>query len=173
MAEEQGVYLKPPKQQIITEQGMADSSKSWLQQFDWYSIATNLKKKSSRVPVSTFMTVIGQDAAKIYNIFTLTEKEESDNEVIKEKFYAYFSPKANLTYERYIFNKFVQVEGQPFEEFLTAITNQGKKCEFQELPDSLLCDKIFVGIISDTVRERLLAEEKLTFNQAVKICRAT
>ncbi|KAJ8867009.1 hypothetical protein PR048_032871 [Dryococelus australis] len=31
MAEEQGVNLKPPKQLIITEQGMADSWKSWLQ----------------------------------------------------------------------------------------------------------------------------------------------
>ncbi|KAJ8884063.1 hypothetical protein PR048_015920 [Dryococelus australis] len=120
------------------------------------------------------MTIIAQDAAKIYNIFKLTEKEENDIEIIKEKFYACFSPKAYLTYERYIFNKMVQVEGQsPFDEFPTAIINQGKKCEFQELSDGLLCDKIVVGINSDTVQERLLAEGKLTFNQAVKICRAT
>ncbi|KAJ8868723.1 hypothetical protein PR048_030262 [Dryococelus australis] len=47
-------------------------------------------------------------------------------EVIKEKFDAYFS-KVNLTYERYIFNKLVQVEETKFDEFLRAIINQAKK----------------------------------------------
>ncbi|KAJ8877005.1 hypothetical protein PR048_021457, partial [Dryococelus australis] len=139
---------------------MADNWKWWLQQFYWYSVVTNLKKKSPMVQVATFMTVIGQDAANIYNTFTLTEKEENDIEVTKEKFDAYFSPKANLTYERYIFKKLVQVDGQPFDEFLTAIISQGNKCEFQELSDSLLCIKIVVGIVSDSARKASCSTEE-------------
>ncbi|KAJ8871602.1 hypothetical protein PR048_027929 [Dryococelus australis] len=59
--------------------------------------------------------------------------------------YAHFAPKTSITYER------------------------GKKCEFQEQTNRLLCDKILVGIASDSVCELLLAEEKITFDQAVKI----
>ncbi|KAJ8892097.1 hypothetical protein PR048_004677 [Dryococelus australis] len=63
--------------------------------------------------------------------------------------------------------------GQPFYEFLTSVINQGKKCEFGELYDSLLRDKIVVEVCSDTVREKLLAEKDLAFDKTVKICRAS
>ncbi|KAJ8896433.1 hypothetical protein PR048_001777 [Dryococelus australis] len=151
---------------------MAYSWKLWSQQFEWHSVATNLMKKSKELQVATFMTVIGPNAAGIYNTFSLTETEENSITVIKAKLYAHFTPKTNITYERYMFNKIVQTEDQPFDNFLTSVINQGKKSEFQEQTYSLLCDKIVVGIASDSVCERLLVEEKLTFDQAENICRA-
>ncbi|KAJ8890359.1 hypothetical protein PR048_009867 [Dryococelus australis] len=160
---ESGMSLKPPKSLIITERGMAYSWKLW--------IATNVMRKSPEMQVATFMTVMGLDAVDIYNTFSLTETEENSITEIKAKFDSYFVPKTNITYERYI-NKIMQTEDQPFGNFLTSVINQGKKCEFQELTNSLHCGKIVVGIASDSVHERLLAEEKLTFDQAVKICRA-
>lgn len=60
MATESGVSLKPPKPLIITEQGMANSWKSFSQQFEWYSVATNLMKKSPEIQVATFMTALVQ-----------------------------------------------------------------------------------------------------------------
>ncbi|KAJ8884651.1 hypothetical protein PR048_016509 [Dryococelus australis] len=41
-----------------------------------------------------------------------------------------------------MFNKVMQTEDQPFDNFLTSVINQGKKCELQEQTNSLLCDKI-------------------------------
>ncbi|KAJ8892393.1 hypothetical protein PR048_004973 [Dryococelus australis] len=48
------------------------------------------------------MTVIGPDAANIYNTFSLTETEENSKTVIKAKSDVYFAPKTITTYERYV-----------------------------------------------------------------------
>ncbi|KAJ8868125.1 hypothetical protein PR048_031934 [Dryococelus australis] len=119
------------------------------------------------------MTTIGPDAANIFNKFSLSEAESKNLSVIKTKFDAYFAMITNITCKRYLFNKITQAEGQPFNDSLTSVVNQGKKCEFGELYDSLLRDKIVVGVCSDTVRENLIAEEGLTFDKTVKICRAS
>ncbi|KAJ8895785.1 hypothetical protein PR048_001123 [Dryococelus australis] len=100
------------------------------------------------------MTVIGPDAANIFNTFSLTEAEIKYLSVIKTKSDDYYAPKTNITYERYLFNKITQAEGQPFNNFLTLVINQGKKCD-------------------DMVHEKFLDEEDLTFDKTVKICRAS
>ncbi|KAJ8880428.1 hypothetical protein PR048_016897 [Dryococelus australis] len=112
------------------------------------------------------------DAANIFNTVSLSEAESKNLSVIKTKFDAYFAPKMNIMYERYLFNKITQA-GQPFDNFLTSVVNQGKKCEFGELYDSFLREKIVVGVCSGTVRVKLLAEEDLSFDKTVKICRAS
>lgn len=37
----------------------------------------------------------------------------------------------------------------------------------------MICDKIVTGISDDTVREKLLAEDKLTLERAIDLCRAS
>ncbi|KAJ8882602.1 hypothetical protein PR048_014413 [Dryococelus australis] len=166
---ENSVSLKAPNHLSLSENGMPVVWKLWIQQFEWYAIATNLENKSQAVQVATFMIAIGPDAANIFNTFSLSEAES----VIKTKFDAYFALKTNIPYERYLFNKIMQIEGQPFDDFLTLVVNQGKKCEFGELCDSLLLDKIVVGVCIDTVCKNLLVEEDLTFDKTVQIYRVS
>ena len=49
---------------------------------------------------------------------------------------------------------------------------KAKTCEFQTLRDSLIKDRIVLGIISQRVRERLLREDDLTLQKAMQICQA-
>ncbi|KAJ8895790.1 hypothetical protein PR048_001128 [Dryococelus australis] len=132
--------------------------KSWIQQFKWYVITTNVGNKPRVVQVAIFMNAIGPNAANIFNTFSFSEAESKNLSVIETKFDAYFAPKTNMTYERYLFNKITQAEGQPFDDLLTSLVNQGKKYKFGE---------------HDMVCEKLLAEEDLTFDKTVKICRAS
>lgn len=53
--------------------------------------------------------------------FGLTEEQESDITVLKEKLNAYFVPKSCLTYERYVFGKIVQDSVEHFDAFLTRV----------------------------------------------------
>lgn len=166
--------LRPPKMLIISnEVNMTLSWRSWLQQFEWYAIATNLQAKRPEVQVAIFMSVIGSDAAVIFNTFNLTVDESKDLKTIKEKFTSYFVPKVNITYERYIFNKCKQGPDETFDEFLTSLRSKTKNCSFNELEDSLICDKIVIGIKDDRIRERLLSEDNLTLVKAIDICRAS
>jgi hypothetical protein len=102
------------------------------------------------------LATIGPDVIPIFNSFGLTEQEQEDVKVTRDRFTNHFAPKINLTYERYLFNKMVQEPGESFDEFLTKLRNQSKKCSFGDLADHLLSYKIVVGIA-----EKLLSEEKL------------
>lgn len=164
--------IRPPKQ-LVFSNDMSTNWKNWIQQFEWYAIATQLNKKAKEVQAATFMTTIGPDAIQVFNNFNLTPQQQTDVEIIKEKFKNYFIPKINLSFERYNFFKITQKEGETLDDFLNAIKTQAKTCEFEGLHDSLLKDKIVFGVYSDQVREKLLTESDLTLDKAIAICRAS
>lgn len=163
-------FIKPPKPLQVCG-NIANNWKLWSQQYEWFEEATRLDRKSQKVQIGTFMSCIGADAVTIFNTFGL-EGPALQLGTIKERFSAYFTPKTNVTYERYTFNKLNQAEGETFDEFFTKVKTQSAKCEFAVLTDSLVRDKIIVGIRNDKVREKLLSEE-VTLDRATQICRAS
>lgn len=164
--------IKPPDNLQI-DPDKSTCWKKWLQQFEWYATAVQLNKKPSDVQAATFMAVIGSEAIEIYNSFALDDADKNNLQVIKEKFKDYFAPKTNISFERYIFFKIEQGEDEQFNEFLTRIKTQASKCEFINLLDEMLKDKIVFGIRSNQVREKLLTEDKLDLNKAISICKTS
>lgn len=77
---------------------------------------------------------------------------------------------SNTLYERYTFNKMIQ-EDESFDNFLAKIQSQSSKCEFGNAHDSLLLDKIIIGIRNNMVREELLYDADLTLGRAIHVCR--
>ena len=165
--------LKPPPYlEINNGRQMSQVWRQFEQQWSWYAIATELHKQPNTVQVATLMTIIGPGAIDIYNTFKLEEEEEiTINEILK-LFREYFTPKRNTTYERYLFNKLVQKEGQSFEEFLTEIINQSNTCDFGVLKESLIKDKIVIGVTSEELREKLLLNDSLSLEEAITLCRS-
>ncbi|XP_041983368.1 uncharacterized protein LOC121736323 isoform X2 [Aricia agestis] len=162
--------IKPPASLQI-DSDKSTSWKKWLQQFEWYAIAIQLDKKPAEVQAATFMAVIGPDAIEIYNSFNLSDANKNNLKIIKERFGEYFTPKTNISFERYIFFKIEQNEDEHFNEFLTRIKTQASKCEFDNLLDEMLKDKIVFGIRSNQIREKLLTEDKLNLTKAIAICK--
>lgn len=80
--------------------------------------------------------------------------------------------KVNVTLERYKLYKLNQKSGQRFDDFLLDLTNQADKCQFQSMRDEIILYKIVGGIEDDVIRNSLLAERNLKYDQAVKICQA-
>ena len=88
------------------------------------------------------------------------------------KYEKYCSPKSNLTYERHQFNIRNQNEGESIDSYVTDLRILSKSCEFGDLTDSLIKDRLVCGVKQDTVRSRLLWETDLTLQKAIDICRA-
>lgn len=78
----------------------------------------------------------------------------------------------NETYNRYKFFTRIQQEGESFDNFLTDVKVLVSDCNFGELEDSLLRDKIVSGILDLSIQERLLQNSSLTLKIAENICRA-
>lgn len=164
--------LRPPRPLDVASLGPSEWE-DWLQSYNWYTSAVQLNKKPPEVQVANFMTAIGTDAQKIYKTFALSEAESKEVEVVKAKFKEHFTPKINPAYERYKFNKMKQQEGESFTDFLTTARLQAKKCQFGNLTDELLRDRIIVGISNDDVREKLLGDPTIDLEKAIHLCRAS
>ena len=161
--------LKPPKPLVLGD-NMAAQWKAWIRQFDWFSTATQLSEKSPSVQAATLMSAIGDDCIRIYDTFGLRPDEESDLAVIRAKFDEYFTPKSCITYERYNFNKLVQVEDEPFDSFVTRVREQAKKCAFSVLHDSLVKDRIIIGVKYTKLVPQMLNDD-LTLQKVIELCR--
>lgn len=161
--------LKPPKP-IVLGDNMAAQWKNWVRQYSWFATATQLSEKSDEVQAATFMSAIGEDCVRIYDTFGLRPEEENDVDVIKAKFDEYFTPKSCITFERYNFNQIVQREDEQFDSFVTRVKEQAKKCSFSVLNDSLVKDRIIIGVKYTSLVPQLLNDD-LTLQKTIELCR--
>ena len=159
--------LKPPTQ-LSMDGNVSDNFKKWIGQYDIYELASGVAEKTQAVRCATFLHVAGPRAQEIYR----TLPEVSDIKALKKTFTDYCTPQRNLTYIRHVFFTRVQCEGEKFERYLTDLKSKADECEFGELKDSLIKDRIVCGVRNDVVRERLLRDSELTLDIAASMCRA-
>lgn len=92
---------------------------------------------------------------------------------INEKFQTYCNPRKNVTYERHVFNKRSQHTGESVDKYVTELKTLAKSCEFGDLNDSLIKDRIVCSIQDDAVRARLLRIADLNLSKTIDTCRSS
>ncbi|XP_061729004.1 uncharacterized protein LOC133533931 [Cydia pomonella] len=63
-------------------------------------------------------------------------------------------------------------EHESIDQYVFELRKLAQSCEFGNLNDGLIKDRLVCGIVSAAIRERLLREDDLTLNKALEICRA-
>ena len=71
------------------------------------------------------------------------------------KFDSFFSVRKNVVIEHTKFNKGSQLPDEPVEQFITSLYNLAADCNFGELKDKLIRDRIVVRIRAASLSERL------------------
>ena len=71
------------------------------------------------------------------------------------KFDSFFSVRKNVVIEHTKFNKRSQLPDEPVEQFITSLYNLAADCNFEELKDKLIRDRIVVRIRAASLSERL------------------
>ena len=164
--------LRPPDA-LRLDGNIAENWKRWRQKFELYMMATDIESKADKVQSSTLLHVIGDEALEIYNTFVFEDDEDKTKlKTLLEKFDAHFTPQKSVTFERHVFNMRVQGPGENIDQFVTDLKIKAKSCEYGDLCDSLIKDRIVVGIRDDQVRAKLLRTKDLDLTKAVSICRA-
>ena len=148
--------------------------KKWWQRFEFYLTATGISEKDNKIKTSTFLHVIGQEALDIYNTFKFeTAGDELKLDKVQEKFKNYCNPRKNLTYERHVFFTRNQNRNETIDQYVTDLRNKASTCDFGDLCDSLIKDRLICGVADEAFRERLLRDADLTLAKAIDICRAS
>ncbi|XP_021347384.1 uncharacterized protein K02A2.6-like [Mizuhopecten yessoensis] len=151
---------------------VSENWRRWLQQYRLYMTATAGDELTEKKQCAMFLTLAGETAVEIFNKMTFEANEQDKIASLIEKFTNYCSPKKNVTYERHVFNSRAQKSDETFDEFLTDLRILQKNCEFGELKDGILRDKIVEGIRNDGLRARLLREGDLSLQKCIDLCKA-
>ena len=138
---------------------IAENWRYFKQEFELYLVAAGLDAKPDKQKVALLLHVAKKPAIDVYNTFTFAGAEENTYASVLHKFDAYCNPKTNETYERYIFYIRNQQQGESVEQFVTDLKLKAKTCAFGDMTDSMIRDRIVLGIASQRVRERLLRED--------------
>lgn len=165
--------IRPP-QPLCTDSNVSENWRAFKQKWQNYAVITNLPKQTKQYQVALFLHIIGDNALKIYNGFQFTSDDNNRtvDEIIK-KFDEFAIGETNETYERYVFNKRAQNEGESFESFLSSLRYLVKSCNYCDTCiNSVLRDKILLGINDTNTQQLLLRERKLSLEKAIDICKA-
>ena len=148
--------IPAPSPLDLNDRNLYQSWTKFLQRFRNFEIATGVHKYDT-VRVATLLSVIGQPAVDTYNTFEWTTASDAQNyDKVVEKFATFCRGKKNTTYERYMCNCRVQHDGETVDGFVTSLKTLADTCEFGELKDSLIRDRIILGIRDTGLKQRLL-----------------
>ena len=137
-----------------------------------YVTITELNSTNNRDKLKPmFLHCLNDDALRAYNSFQLSE--DASIETVIQKFDDFIIGEINVTYERYIFNKRIQAEGETFELFHAEAQRLMNNCKYcDNCRESILRDKIIVGINDKCLQKDLLKVRDLNLKQCIDMCRA-
>ncbi|UYV66511.1 hypothetical protein LAZ67_4001935 [Cordylochernes scorpioides] len=165
-------HFEPSSQFELTTNN-AEAWETWKFKFLLYSDAIQLETKPVKQQRAILLHNIGDDALNIYKTFGLQETLTNPTITeILEKFDNHFKPFKNVIYRRYKFFSEVQEKNQSFDDFVTKVKNKAVDCDFGDLTESLIRDRIVLGVLDKNLTERYLQDPDLTLSKAIALGRA-
>ena len=111
---------------------------------------------------------MGSKAEEILAAFTLTKSQREDYSQVKAAFDGHFLKKKNTIFERARFNQRRQRKEETADSFTTDLYTLAEHCEFGDLHDKLIRDRLVVGICDAKLSESLQMDPELTLTQAIQ-----
>lgn len=164
-------FIKQPKPLSLQgEQGQ--NWKKFKKAMEVYMIASGCADKDKRIQAAVWLHCLGEEAGEILDTLGITETEKSDPVKIIKYLDEHFLPKVNISIERHKFNTRVQGESESFDSFLNDLRKISANCEFGNLKEDMIRDRIVCAVYDKRVKDRLLRETELKLQKAIEICKA-
>lgn len=167
-------HLTIPKPlDLSNRSSAAENFQLWKTKFQDFCILTQLNNESKEYQMALFRQSVGDEALKAIQRFKFDPNEDpTDWRTIMNKLEDLCRGERNETYERYRFFTRSQQEGETFDEYLCTIENLADTCNFSDLRDSLIRDRIVTGLINTSITKQLLAIKNLSLQKCIHICRS-
>ncbi|XP_049872571.1 uncharacterized protein LOC126371309 [Pectinophora gossypiella] len=118
----------------------------------------------------TLIAVIGEEAYDLLSSLASPKKpKELSYDQVTEIMKNHLEPKPSFMAERYRFRQRRQQEGESITHYLTELKKLAKFCDFGETLEDNLRDQFTCCLQNEIIRQRLFAEENLTYKKAVSL----
>ena len=166
--------LPPQYLDLKTTGEIAENWKLWKEKYNNYFVISRLDWESPEYQLAIFKHAIGNDGLKVIKSFTYSEGDNGNNWcVVMGKMEKHCISKVNKIYERYCFNKRDKLPTKTVDNFVAELKTLVKTCNFCDvLCDSLIPDRIVLGIKNEQTTKKLLRMRDLTLNRCIDVCRS-
>jgi len=113
---------------------------------------------------------MGNQADDILTTLRIDETKSSYDEM-KAALNQYFGSHRNILVERARFNRRIQREGEPIDSFIQDLYRLAEECNYSNLKEELIRDRIIVGVTDECLSDRLQSKADLDLNKAIEMCR--
>ena len=127
----------------------------WKWRFEQFRLVSGLKEQGEERQVSTLLCCLGKDAKEILDTTRISEEDRKSYTKVIGEFDNYFKVCKNIIFERARFNRRNQLKCESAEQFITEVHRLADRCEFKGMKDELIRDRLVVGILDQTLSERL------------------
>ena len=166
MATGYNVSLQPPPTFGFDE---PDEWPKWRCRFKQFRMASGLSKEDDVRQVSILLYCLGEEADDILTSTNITDDHRKKYSVVLAKFDSHFKVCKNVIFERARFNRHEQEEGETIEHFISTLYELSEDCEYGEMRNEMIRDRLVVGICDVALSERLQTDESLTLDKAKKL----
>lgn len=91
----------------------------------------------------------------------------ADYDIVKERFDILLAKKKNVIFERAKFFKRIQTGDEPVEVFINDLYRLAENCDFKNIKDEMIRDRIVVGVRDQNLSECLQRNPNLTLEIAI------
>src|SRR5688572_12718766 len=165
--------LRLPEPLKVIGSNVADNWERFKDQWENYELAADLTEASTEKRAAVFLTCLGGEAYDTYRSLSLPSEDKRDIAKIIDAFETFCVGSVNVTYQRYLFYQRVQEPNERFDTFLGEIRRMAKTCKFEAMEESMIRDRVVVGIKDDATRHKLLQIRDLTLSKAIDVCKAS
>ena len=173
MATASGAPNIPLPAPLRTSSNLAGDWKRFKGQWTNYKKAAKLNHEEKDCQAAIFLACIGADAYEIYTTLEFAnDADRDDPDKLVEAFERHCIGELNEVYERYLFNRRQQEAGETFDVFIGDLRRLVRTCQYGTAEESVIRDRIVLGIHDDATRKKLLQTRKLDLPRAIDICRS-
>ena len=160
-----------PKLDLQVDRG-ADF-KAWKVQWNAYLSLSGLDKQSSAKQVQALTLCLSREALMVVDNLGLTAAQRGNAGHVVDAMTRYVERQINESVERRNFRRRTQQPGETFDDFLVALRELAKTCQFcsEDCSQKSIRDQIIEGLADGDTVEVLLQEKDLTLETTVTKCR--
>ena len=143
----------------------------WKRRFEQFRLASGLASESDDRQVSTLLYCMGEEAEDILASTNIAEADRRKYSAVIKQYDDFFQVRKNVIFERARFNRRCQAVGESVEQFITSLYTLAENCDYGDLKDQMIRDRIVVGIRDQAQSERLQMDAGLTLEKAKTLVR--
>ncbi|XP_036140436.1 GATA zinc finger domain-containing protein 14 isoform X2 [Monomorium pharaonis] len=163
-------HARPPAP-LRKDGDMASNWQNWKEEFLIFMKVTNyMERESTDKRACRLKNLIGTIGIEAIRNITFDNEQDKDNmDILIEKLDKYFIPTKKEVVERHQFFRISKKQNDSIEHHITLLREKAKNCNFKDLTDSIIRDKIILDTHDKILRQKFLEADDLNLPKLIAI----